>query len=94
MFSKLGIVNAAGTHKADWDLWVDFQRRDSNGLIHADVRHLREKREGYAPPALEVGVSLIVGNEDADSASAEVVQVLDDVIYLRIKADSVPHIGK
>ena len=94
MFSKLGIVNAAGTHKADWDLWVDFQRRDSNGLIHSDVLHLREKREGYAPPALEVGASLIVGNEDADSASAEVVQVIDDVIYLRIKADSVPHLGK
>ena len=94
MFSKLGIVNAAGTHKADWDLWVDFQRRDSNGLIHADVRHLREKREGYAPPALAVGVSLIVGNEDANSAIAEVVEVLDDVIYLRIKADLVPQLGK
>ena len=94
MFSKLGKVNATGVHKADWDLWVDFQRRDSNGLIHADVRHLREKREGYAPPALEVGASLIVGNEDADSASAEVVQVIDDVIYLRIKADLVPHLGK
>ena len=94
MFSKLDFVTATEAHKADWDLWVDFQRCDSNGLIHADVRHLREKREGYAPPALAAGVSLIVGNEDADSASAEVVQVLDDVIYLRIKADSAPHIGK
>ena len=94
MFSKLDFVTATEAHKADWDLWVDFQRRDSNGLIHADVRHLREKREGYAPPALAAGVSLIVGNEDADSANAEVVQVLDDVIYLRIKADSVPHNGK
>ena len=94
MFSKLESVHTTEAHKADWDLWVDFQRRDSNGLIHADVRHLREKREGYAPPALAVGVSLIVGNEDADSAIAQVVQVLDDVIYLRIKADSVPQLGK
>ena len=94
MFSKLEFVHTTEAHKADWDLWVDFQRRDSNGLIHADVRHLREKREGYAPPALAVGVSLIVGNEDADSAIAQVVQVLDDVIYLRIKADSVPQLGK
>ena len=94
MFSKLEFVHTTEAHKADWDLWVDFQRRDSNGLIHADVRHLREKREGYAPPALAVGVSLIVGNEDADSAIAQVVQVLDDVIYLKIKADSVPQLGK
>jgi hypothetical protein len=94
MFSKLEFVHTTEAHKADWDLWVDFQRRDSNGLIHADVRHLREKREGYAPPALAVGVSLIVGNEDANSAIAEVVEVLDDVIYLRIKADSVPQLGK
>ena len=94
MFSKLEFVHTTEAHKADWDLWVDFQRRDSNGLIHADVRHLREKREGYAPPALAVGVSLIVGNEDANSAIAEVVEVLDDIIYLRIKADSVPQLGK
>ena len=94
MLSKLEFVHTTEAHKADWDLWVDFQRRDSNGLIHADVRHLREKREGYSPPALVVGVSLIVGNEDADSAIAEVVEVLDDVIYLKIKADSVPQLGK
>jgi hypothetical protein len=94
MFSKLEFVTATEAHKAEWDLWVDYQRRDSTGLIHADIRHLREKREGCAPPALEVGASLIVGNEDADSASAEVVQIVDDVIYLRIKADSVPHLGK
>ncbi|MFM8662958.1 MAG: hypothetical protein ACKODI_03820 [Acidimicrobiaceae bacterium] len=87
-------MHTTEAHKADWDLWVDFQRRDSNGLIHADVRHLREKHEGYAPPALAVGVSLIVGNEDANSAISEVVEVLHDVIYLRIKADSVPQLGK
>ncbi|MFM8722685.1 MAG: hypothetical protein ACKOEJ_08235, partial [Acidimicrobiaceae bacterium] len=46
------------------------------------------------PPALEVGTNLIVGNEDADSAIAEVVEILDDVIYLRIKADLVPQLGK
>ncbi|MFM8503455.1 MAG: hypothetical protein ACKOBB_00215 [Acidimicrobiaceae bacterium] len=94
MLSKLEFVHTTEAHKSDLDLWVGFQRRDSSGLIHADVRHLREKREGYAPPALAVGVSLIVGNEDANSAIAEVVEVLDDVIYLRIKADSVPQLGK
>jgi hypothetical protein len=94
MFIKLGFVSATEAQKADWDLWVDFQRRDTHGLIHADVRHLREKCQSYEPPALEVGAILIIGNEDADSASAEVVEIRDDVIYLRIKADSVPHLGK
>ncbi|MFM7258761.1 MAG: hypothetical protein ACKO1E_09270, partial [Acidimicrobiaceae bacterium] len=59
-----------------------------------EARHLREKRGNYTPPALEVGTNLIVGNEDADSAIAEVVEILDDVIYLRIKADLVPQLGK
>jgi hypothetical protein len=94
MFSKLKPVNTTKAPNANWDLWVDYQRHDSNGFIHADVRHLRKKCEDYAPPALDVGVNLIIGNEDADSACAEVVQVLDDVIYLRIKADSGSHLGK
>ncbi len=91
MFSKLKFMTATEAPKAEWDLWVDYQRRDSDGLIHADMRHLRARHAGFA---LEVGVSLIVGNEDADSASAEVVQIVNDVIYLRIKADSVPHLAK
>ena len=94
MVSNLKAVYTTEAHRADWDLWVDFQRRDSNGLIHADAHHLREKRGDYTPPVLEVGTNLIVGNEDADSAIAEVVEVLDDVIYLRIKADLVPQLGK
>ena len=84
-------MTATKTLKPEWDLWVDYQRCDADGLIHADLRHLREGRAGLA---LEVGMNLIVGNEDADSASAEVVQIIDNVIYLRIKADSVSHPAK
>ncbi len=81
-------MTATDAPKAEWDLWVDFQRRDADGLVHADIRHL------HAGFALQVGASLIVGNEDADSASAEVVQIVNDVIYLRIIADSVPRLAK
>ena len=88
MFSKLNFMTAAKMLKPEWDLWVDYQRCDADGLTHADLRHLREG------VMLEVGTNLIVGNEDADSANAEVVRIVDGIVFLRIKADSVQHPAK
>jgi hypothetical protein len=55
-----------------WDLWVDYHRTDERGLTHSNVRN--------ASPGVELrtGMHLVVGNEEADSAVAEVVEVLDD----------------
>jgi hypothetical protein len=62
-----------------WDLWVDFHRVDAAGLTHAQVRdaspgvHLRE------------GIFVVVGDEDADPAVAQVVDVgTDGVVLLRV----------
>ncbi len=84
MFSKLKFVTTTEAYEAKWDLWVDYQRRDSDGLLHANLRHLRADRAGIG---LTVGECLIIGNEDADTACAEVVKIADDVLYLRLKAD-------
>jgi hypothetical protein len=52
-----------------WDLWVDFMCTDENGLTHAN-------RLDAAPGlVLEPGMHVIVGDEDADPAVAEVVSV-------------------
>lgn len=52
-----------------WDLWVDYHRTDGNGLTHTNVRN--------AEPGVELkqGAHVVVGNEEADLAVAEVVAV-------------------
>jgi hypothetical protein len=60
----------------DWDLWVDYHRTDGAGLTHANARHLPPGR------TLTVGEYLVVGNEEADPAVAEVVSVDPDGILL------------
>lgn len=63
---------------AQWDLWVDFTRV-YDGLTYADVRD--------AGPGVEVepGRYLVVGDEDAEAAVAQVVEVkADGVILLRV----------
>jgi hypothetical protein len=52
-----------------WDLWVDYHRIDGAGLTHANGRN--------AEPGVELqqGIYVVVGNEDADPAMAEVVTV-------------------
>lgn len=52
-----------------WDLWVDYQRTDGAGLTHTNVRNARSAVE------LQQGTFVVVGNEDADPATAEVVAV-------------------
>ena len=54
-----------------WDLWIDFQRADDEGLTHANVRNLRAGLE------VRVGDVIIVGNEDAEPGVAEVVELGD-----------------
>ncbi len=64
---------------SSWDLWVDFHRVDADGLTHAHVADLRAGLE--ARP----GEYLLVGDDDADPAVAQVVSVsADGVILLRV----------
>ena len=71
----------ASTSKTPWDLWIDYQRRDIDGLTHADLRHAR------AGLVLKPGMRLIVGNEDADLADAEVVRIDNGIVFVQIIAD-------
>ncbi|MGI9053903.1 MAG: hypothetical protein ACR2HQ_14885 [Ilumatobacteraceae bacterium] len=59
-----------------WDLWIDYHRRDADGLTHGNTRNAR------AGLALTPGAHVVVGNEDADPAVAEVVGVDEDGIVL------------
>ena len=62
-----------------WDLWIDYHRRDADGLTHGNVRNARHDA-GLAP-----GTYIVVGNEEADSAVAEIVRIDDDgVVLLRV----------
>ncbi len=53
----------------DWDLWIDFQSGDDEGITRANVRNLR--------PGLRlcVGDKIVVGNEDAESGVGEVIEL-------------------
>lgn len=59
-----------------WDLWIDYHRRDGAGLTHASTKDV----EGDV--ALTPGMFVVVGNEEADSAVAEVVSIDDRGIVL------------
>jgi predicted amidohydrolase YtcJ len=62
-----------------WDLWVDYQRRDGEGLTHASVKDVEPG------VALEVGGFVVVGNEEADSAVAEVMSIDErGIVLLRV----------
>ena len=55
-----------------WDLWIDFQRGDDDGLTYANVRNLR------GGLAVTVGDTIVVGKEDAEPGVAEVVELGDN----------------
>lgn len=62
-----------------WDLWVDYHRSYSEGLVHTRARD--------AEPGVEVveGAYVVVGNEEADPSVAEIVSVEPDgVVLLRV----------
>lgn len=52
-----------------WDLWVDYHRTDGDGLTHTNVL------DAEPGVALREGDYLVVGNEEADPAVAEVVSI-------------------
>jgi hypothetical protein len=61
---------------ASWDLWIDYHRRDGDGLTHGNVRNA-----GLGVTLTE-GAYIVVGNDEADPAVGEVVQVDDDGVVL------------
>jgi hypothetical protein len=67
-----------------WDLWVDFQRADNAGLTRGNVRHARTGVE------LQVGDTIVVGNEEAEPGVAEVLELGDRrFVLLRVFPGSV-----
>jgi len=52
-----------------WDLWVDYHRTEGDRLTHTN---LRDVESGIV---LRVGDYVVVGNEEADPAVAEVVSI-------------------
>jgi hypothetical protein len=61
-----------------WDLWLDYHRRDSDGLTHGNLRNARSELE--LP-----GQYVVVGTEEAVAAVAEVVRVDDGgVVRMRV----------
>jgi hypothetical protein len=62
-----------------WDLWVDYQRRDGDGLTHASVK------DASPGVALAVGECVVVGNEEADPAVAKIVAIDErGIVLLRV----------
>ncbi|MGH9188976.1 MAG: hypothetical protein ACRD0Q_02915 [Acidimicrobiales bacterium] len=61
----------------DWDLWVDYHRHDAAGLTHASTRDTEIE--------LVAGEYIVVGNEEADPAVAEVVSIDErGVVLVRV----------
>jgi predicted RNA-binding protein with EMAP domain len=62
-----------------WDLWIDFQRADDEGLTRGNIRNLRTGIQ------ISVGDVIVVGNEDAEPGVAEVVELGDrGVVVVRV----------
>lgn len=68
--------NLVSAMAAQWDLWVDYHRTDGDGLTHTRADDLER------PLDLRAGMHLVVGNEEADPAVAEVVAVEPDGVVL------------
>ena len=62
-----------------WDLWIDFQAQDEDGLTPALVEHARPGVE------VEAGRYLLVGSDDSELAVARIVSVdPDGVVQTRV----------
>jgi hypothetical protein len=67
-----------------FDLWLDYHRRDGDGLTHAHVDDV------VTDVHLVPGTFVVVGNAEADPAVAEVIAVEDDgVVLVRVLAGPV-----
>jgi hypothetical protein len=62
-------VNAYVRGVRNWRLWIDYHRTDAEGLTHGNIRNVAPGTK------LVVGDYILVGNEEADPAVAEVVHV-------------------
>jgi hypothetical protein len=75
----------------DWQLWIDYQRTDADGLTHGNIRNAAPGTK------LVVGEYILVGNEEADGAVAEVVQVGPEVLVRVLPgpaAEALRHVGQ
>jgi hypothetical protein len=62
-----------------WDLWIDFQAEDADGLTPALAEHARPG------VALDPGTYVVVGSEDSALAVARVVSVEPSgLVYTRV----------
>ena len=62
-----------------WDLWIDFQAEDVDGLTSTLVEYARP---GFT---LEAGTYVLVGSDDSELAVARVVSVEPDgLVYTRV----------
>jgi hypothetical protein len=69
---------------SSWDLWLDYHRRDADGLTHGNVRNARSGL------AVTPGRHVVVGNEEAELAVGEIVRVEDNgVVLVRVLPGSV-----
>ena len=69
---------------SSWDLWLDYHRRDADGLTHGNVRNVRPGSQ------LVPGRYVVVGNEEADAAAAGIVRFADNgVVLVRVVPGSV-----
>lgn len=59
-----------------WDLWIDYQTLEPDGLTPTLTRFARPGVK------LEVGSYVVVGAEDAEPAVAEVVEFADNGVVL------------
>ena len=62
-----------------WDLWIDFQAQDADGLTPALMEHARPG------VTVEAGTYLLVGSDDSELAVARIVSVEPDgIVYTRV----------
>lgn len=62
-----------------FDLWLDYHRRDGDGLTHAHVDDVK------AGVQLTPGSFVVVGNHEAEPAVGEIVSVdADGVVLVRV----------
>lgn len=61
---------------SSWDLWLDYHRCDAEGLTHGNVR------DACPGTQLVLGRYVVVGNEEAESAVAEIVRFEDNGVVL------------
>ena len=69
-----------------WDLWIDYHRRDGDGLTHASVKDLSNG------VSIALGDLISAGNEEADPAVAAVVSIDErGIVLVRVLPGTFEH---